>query len=164
MSDHLISRVWNAVTNALRVEQTIGGTAVGTGNEVPVTIAAGTAAIGKLAANSGVDIGDVDVTSTVHPAGISTIAHGERAGSETAVQLATAAAKYVRLKARVSNTGSIWIGNSNAVTKGAGTTTTTCGFQLAAGEDTGWLPATNLNLFWIICDNATDHVTYMVIA
>ena len=116
----------------------------------------------SLAANSGVDIGDVDVTSTVHPAGISTIAHGERAGSATAVQLATVAAKYVRLKARVANTGSVWVGSSNAVTKGAGTTTTTCGFQLAAGEDTGWLPATNLNLFWIICDNATDHLTYMV--
>ncbi len=30
-------------------------------------LAAGTAAIGKLAPNSGIDIGDVDVTSTVHP-------------------------------------------------------------------------------------------------
>lgn len=36
---------------------------VSSSNGLPVSLLAGTAAIGKLAANSGVDIGDVDVTS-----------------------------------------------------------------------------------------------------
>lgn len=39
-----------------------------------VVLAAGTATVGKLAANSGVDIGDVDVTSSALPAGASTSA------------------------------------------------------------------------------------------
>ena len=42
----LLSQIYNATTNAIYVQ-----------------LVAGTAAIGKLAANSGVDIGDVDVTS-----------------------------------------------------------------------------------------------------
>lgn len=42
----LVNQIYNATTNAIYVQ-----------------LAAGTAAIGKLAANSGVDIGDVDVTS-----------------------------------------------------------------------------------------------------
>lgn len=46
------------------------------GNEMQVDVVAplpaGTNAIGKLSANSGVDIGDVDVTSTVLPAGAAT--------------------------------------------------------------------------------------------
>ena len=116
------------------------------------------------------DLGDgtyADVVSpqggeSVQPTGLATVATGERAGSVAAVQLATVTAKYVRFKARMGNPGVIWIGNSNAVTVGAGTTTTTCGFPLWAGEDTGWLPASNLNKFWIICANATDHLTYMV--
>lgn len=51
------------------------------------TLAAGTAAIGKLAANSGVDIGDVDVTSIVMPTGANaapvqgTVAHDSAAAN-----------------------------------------------------------------------------------
>lgn len=142
----------------LDIEAADIGTAVGD------DLRGGAAVPARLAANSGVDIGDVDVTSTTHPTALGTISHGERAGSVTAVQLATVAARYVRIKAQVANTGNVYLGSSNAVTKAAGTTTTTCGFQLAPGDDTGWLPASNLNLFWMICDNATDHVTYMVIA
>lgn len=51
-----------------------------------VALPAGTNAIGKLAANSGVDIGDVDVTSTVPPtAGTATLANV--AGSASSVTL-----------------------------------------------------------------------------
>lgn len=46
---------------------------------------AGTAAIGKLAANSGVDIGDVDVISSALPTGASTLA--EQQTQTTALQL-----------------------------------------------------------------------------
>lgn len=103
-----------------------------------------------------------EIISTLHPTALSTYATGERAGSVAAVQLATVAAKYVRLKARAGNVGAVWVGNANTVTKGAGTTTTTCGFPLNPGDDSGWLPATNLNLFYVICDNAADHLTYMI--
>ncbi len=48
---------------------------------------AGTNAIGKLAANSGVDIGDVDVTSTVLPAGAATSSVTSEADSSSSVTL-----------------------------------------------------------------------------
>jgi hypothetical protein len=130
--------------------------------DVSTALPAGTNAIGKLAANSGVDIGDVDVTSTVHPVGLSTVAVGERQGSATAAQMPSVACDYVRIKACVSNAGNVYIGGSG-VTKPDGTTDTTTGFELAPGDDTGWLPASNLSLFYLICDNATDDVTYMAL-
>ena len=58
----------NAIKNAV---ETIDNAISGSEMQVDVVAAlpAGSNAIGKLAPNSGVDIGDVDVTSTVHPAG-----------------------------------------------------------------------------------------------
>lgn len=50
------------------------GLKVDLGADNDVTLNAGSNAIGKLAANSGVDIGDVDVTSSALPAGASTSA------------------------------------------------------------------------------------------
>lgn len=47
---------------------------VASGNPLPAVLTAGAAAIGKLAANSGVDIGDVDVTSCALPTGAATAA------------------------------------------------------------------------------------------
>jgi hypothetical protein len=99
----------------------------------------------------------------VHPTGLSTVAVGERQGSATAVQMPTVSAKFVRVKACVSNAGNVYLGGAS-VTKPNGTTDTTTGLELAPGDDTGWLPASNLNVFYIICDNATDDVTYMVLA
>lgn len=110
-----------------------------------------------------VNIGDIDVLTTVHPVGLSTVAVGERQGSATAVQMPTVSAKFVRVKAVVSNAGNVYLGGSG-VTKPDGTTDTTTGLELAPGDDSGWLPASNLNVFYIICDNATDDVTYMVLA
>lgn len=46
---------------------------------LPVTILAGSAAIGKLAANSGVDIGDVDVTSLIPGTGATNLGKAEDA-------------------------------------------------------------------------------------
>lgn len=50
------------------------GLKVDLGADNDVVLGAGTASIGKLAANSGVDIGDVDVTSCALPTGASTAA------------------------------------------------------------------------------------------
>ena len=63
-----LSATDNAVLDAIEVDTTtIAGAVSGTEMQVDVVAAlpAGTNAIGKLAANSGVDIGDVDVTSFV---------------------------------------------------------------------------------------------------
>ena len=135
-------------------------------------LAAGSASIGTLGSNSGVDIGDVDVTSlpalaagtadvgNVGTKNLTTIATGERQGSASAVQLPTVSCSLVRIKAVNSNAGNVYIGISG-VTKPNGTTDTTTGLELDAGEDTGWLPTDNVNRFYIICDNAGDDITYM---
>jgi len=127
-----------------------------------VTLLDGTASIGKLGANSGVDIGDVDVTSTTHPTALSTVACGELQGSATALQMPNVACKFIRFKAVASNAGNVYVGGAS-VTKPDGTTDTTTGMELTAGDDTGWLPASNANLFYRICDNAGDDLTYLAL-
>lgn len=90
-------------------------------------------------------------------------AHGEIAGSATAAVCPSVAAKFVRFKATVSNAGDVYLGISNAVTVADGTTDVTTGFELNPGDDTGWLPCTNVNNFWRICDNAGDDLVYWAI-
>lgn len=88
------------------------------------------------------------------------IAHGELAGVATATQLPDVAGlTYVRIKAGSTNTGTVWIGSSNAVTAGAGTTTTTAGFPLTAGQSETFF-VDNLNLLWRICTGTGDECSY----
>lgn len=96
-----------------------------------------------------------------HPYG--TIACGEVAGSAVAAQLPDVACNYARIKACLSNVGNVYVGGAG-VTKPDGTTDTTTGLGLAPGEDTGWLPIANLNKLYVICDNATDDLTYLALA
>jgi hypothetical protein len=87
---------------------------------------------------------------------------GERQGSTSAVQLPTVAGSLVRIVARSDNAGSVYIGPAT-VTKPDGTTDTTSGLELVAAGDTGWMPLANLNLLYMVCDNAGDDITYMVL-
>lgn len=108
------------------------------------------------------NIGDVDVLSLPQPTSIGLAGTGELAGSATALQMPTLTCKYVRYKARVTNAGNVYIGGAS-VTKPDGTTDTTTGFSLTPGDDTGWIPVTNTNLFYRICDNATDALTFIAL-
>ena len=89
-----------------------------------------------------------------------TLVVGERAGAASATQFASQAAKWVKVKAEYDNAGRVYIGVSS-VTKADGTTDTTSGWQLVAGDETPWLPLSNLNQLYLICDNVGDDVTYM---
>ena len=89
---------------------------------------------------------------------------GERAGSLTAVQLPTKAGRYFRVKAAGDNAGVVCLGLSTSVTLPNGSTDATTGWPLAAGEETGWLPLTNLDVLWMICTNAADDIVYWVLA
>jgi hypothetical protein len=89
---------------------------------------------------------------------------GEFAPSTSATVFPTLTAKLVRLKARTANAGNVWVGDASDTTAGDGTTDVTSGFQLAPGDDSGWLPVANLNVFFGKGDNAADSVTYMVLA
>lgn len=86
---------------------------------------------------------------------------GEFAPGVAASQFPSIAGVFVRFKARAANAGNVYVGQAG-VTKADGTTDTTTGFELDAGDDTGWIPASNLNLFFGIGDNAADSVTYWV--
>lgn len=74
-------------TGALRVELPTNGTGViatvGAVTAITNALPAGTNAIGKLAANSGVDIGDVDVTSVIPGTGATNLGKAEDAGHTT---------------------------------------------------------------------------------
>jgi hypothetical protein len=93
---------------------------------------------------------------------INVVGVGERAGSASAVQLPTVSGSMVYIKAVGSNAGNVYVGLAG-VTVVNGTTDTTSGIELDAGEMLGPLPIDNLNQLYIICDNAGDDITYMVL-
>lgn len=87
---------------------------------------------------------------------------GELAGATSATALPDVPCKLARFKARSDNAGSVYLGGAG-VTVPDGTTDTTTGIELDAGDDTGWLPIDNLNRLYRISDNAGDDLTYMVL-
>ncbi len=95
------------------------------------------------------------------PATYNSVVSGELAGSATAVQMPSIACKLVRFKAHADNAGNVYIGGVSGLTVADGSTDATTGLQLDAGDDTGWLPVDNLDLFYRICDNAGDDLTYI---
>ena len=131
------------------------------GSEMQVDVVgalpAGTNAIGKLAANSGVDIGDVDVTSSVS----STLDHGSNLDIDTTAEQITStsfAAKFgVTVKSAVDNTATVYIGNSDVTD---GDTAATDGFPLEPGESIT-LPVTNSNLLYAIAASANQKVFWI---
>jgi hypothetical protein len=92
-----------------------------------------------------------------------TVATGEVAGSATAAVMPTVSCMLVRFKALASNAGNVYIGGAG-VTVADGTTDTTTGLELTPGDDTGWIPVSNLNKFYRICDNAGDDLTYVALS
>jgi len=78
-----LSATDNAVLDAIAASLALLDNSIASGNELQVDVVAslpaGSAAIGKLAANSGVDIGDVDVTSIVPGTGATNLGKAEDA-------------------------------------------------------------------------------------
>lgn len=94
---------------------------------------------------------------------LSGVKSGERQGSATAVQLPDVAGSLIYITALASNAGNVYLGAAG-VTVPNGTTDVTSGLELTPGSMIGPLPADNLNRFYIICDNAGDDITYLVMA
>lgn len=157
----------------------LNATDVNVGNIDVASIAAGDNNIGNVDIASAIpagtnNIGDVDVASiaagdnnignvdVVTDPAYGTVACGEVAGATSATQMPSVACRLVRVKAHADNAGKVNLGGSG-VTKVDGSTDTSTGLQLSAGDDTGWIPVTNLNLFYRICDNAGDDVTYLAL-
>jgi hypothetical protein len=86
---------------------------------------------------------------------------GERQGSATAVQLPTISGAMFLITALASNAGNVYLGGAG-VTVPNGTTDVTSGLELTPGRIVT-LSASNLNEFYIICDNAGDDITYLAL-
>ena len=88
---------------------------------------------------------------------------GEIAGSATAVVLPTIACSMVAFSACTDNAGNVYLGGAG-VTVPEGTTDTTAGLELEPGDMTQFIPVANLNVFYIICDNAGDDLVYLALS
>lgn len=89
-------------------------------------------------------------------------ASGEIAGSATAKQLPGVTCKAVIFQALASNTGNVYIGGPG-VTIPDGAQDATSGIELDSGAIMQAIPTDNINHFYIICDNVTDDLAYMVL-
>ena len=89
------------------------------------------------------------------------IVSGEVSGSATAKQLPDITGGLVWIQALFTNAGNVYVGAAG-VTIPDGTTDTTSGVALDAGDWLGPLSLANLNKLYIICDNAGDDITYFI--
>jgi hypothetical protein len=120
---------------------------------IDAALPAGTNGIGKLTANSGVDIGDVDVTSVSLP---SSIINGKKTIASTTTVAAIGSTETVvsglNIKAEASNTGIVYVGDSAM--------TSANGYELAAGE-TVFLEIDDVATVYIAVSVASDGVTFV---
>lgn len=89
--------------------------------------------------------------------------HGMKSGvGTTAVKLnatSISASRGVLIKAADANSGTVYIGNSSAVT--AGTVDSTSGFELNGGAS-HFIECTNVNLIWLIANAPNQKVFWEV--
>jgi hypothetical protein len=82
--------------NAVMTDTNLDYTGITTDSSGRIKLGAGSLAIGKLAPNDGVDIGDVDVTSCALPTGAATAANQLSDGHNVTVDNAVGAGVYIR--------------------------------------------------------------------
>ena len=128
---------------------------------IDAALPTGSNAIGKLAANTGVDIGDVDVTSVKDSQ--AALDHGSNLDIDTAAEQITAtsfaAKKGVVVKADLANSGIIYIGNSDVTD---GDTAATDGIPLSAGESL-FVEVDNPNKLYAIGSAVNQKVYWMAV-
>lgn len=69
--------------------------------------------------------------------------------------------RKVMFTAHPGNAGVVYVGSASGVTVSDAATDQTTGFPRAAGQDTGWLFAENLNEFFFIASQASQAVGYV---
>ena len=87
---------------------------------------------------------------------------GEIQGAASATQMPDIGCRMVMFIALSDNAGNVYIGGAG-VTVPNGTTDTTSGITLDAGDATPFIPIQNLNLLYYICDNAGDDFCYLAV-
>lgn len=87
---------------------------------------------------------------------------GEVEGNAAATQMPSVSGRLAKIYNQPGAAGVVYIGKSG-VTAPDATADSTSGIPVAAGEDTGWLPISNLNELYYICANAADDLVYVVV-
>jgi adhesin HecA-like repeat protein len=87
---------------------------------------------------------------------------GEIQGSVTAAQMPDVSGRALTFRAALDNDGNVYIGGAG-VTIPDGTTDTTSGIPLDAGDWYQFAPISNLNVFYYICDNTGDDLLYNIL-
>ena len=90
------------------------------------------------------------------------VAWGDLQASAPALQLPDIPCRAVFFTAIASNAGKVYLGGPG-VTVPDGTTDTTSGIELQAGDMTPFIPISNLNKLYRICENAGDDLTYFLV-
>jgi hypothetical protein len=91
-----------------------------------------------------------------------TVVSGEIQGSATATQMPNIVCRAVTFKATAANVGNVYIGGPG-VTVPDGTTDTTSGVEMQPGDWLQFNPCSNMNIFYYICDNAGDDLSYLAL-
>lgn len=85
-------------------------------------------------------------------------------GTTGAVQMPDVACKLVAFTAVGTNAGNCYIGGPGVTVLDTTATNTVTGYELKASAQTPWIPVSNLNVLYLIGDNAGDDVTYMALS
>lgn len=93
-----------------------------------------------------------------------TVRTGELVAGLAVLRCPAIACDLVKFKAHPGNSGYIHLGWNIGVTITDGTADTTTGFILAAGDDSGWIPITDMSLLFYIGSAAAQKFTYLAIA
>ena len=80
---------------------------------------------------------------------------GNIPASAVRAQMPSIPCEMVRFKSDPDNDGQIYLGGDDV--------TTGIGWQLDAGDDTGWIPVHNLEEVYYICSDATQRLMYMIV-
>ena len=91
-----------------------------------------------------------------------TVKTGEIALTSVSTQLPNVSCHQAKFKARAGNAVPVFIGPSG-VTIADGATDALTGFQLAANEDTGFVPVLNLNKFYGLASAGVGQLTYLAL-
>ena len=90
-----------------------------------------------------------------------TVLTGVVQGGTTAAQMPDIPCAMVKIKALRNNATNVYIGGSSSVTVAGTATNETMGYELDAGEETDWLPISNLNQLWMITEANADDICYI---
>lgn len=91
-----------------------------------------------------------------------TVVTGEVQGGTTKAQLPNIPCSLVNIRALSTNATSVYLGGENVAVPD-GTTDNYSGFELDAGQETGWMALGNLNQLWMITDANDDDICYIIL-